>query len=244
MGAKAAVAKAAVSVPAGDDQRATSGGVTGIREQLRTQRRLRVVTLVSLAVVVLVVLPVFFGLRTAGNDPVFGSLDSLDVPSWAEQKVDDQNFGSQWCFEECKFRERTAESQKPFKETTAVYTTALKEAGWEPWTVEDCPEQAVNPAESTYSCWKRDEFTLDLRVSPPDCKIDQVTANDPALAGSVAPTVPPPGSCTGSAVSIKVQNAIADTRGKPDTGKSPFTGETPDPVITDDPLLQPTPTAS
>ncbi|WP_202997979.1 hypothetical protein [Paractinoplanes lichenicola] len=239
-------AKAAAALPPGEvDEPAAAGGLNGIREQLKSQRRLRVVTLVSLAVVVLMVLPVFFGLRAAGNDPVFGSLDSLNVPSWAEQKVDDQQFGSQWCFEECTFRERTADSQRPFKETTAAYTSALTAAGWQPWKVADCPEQAVNPAESTYTCFKRDEFTLDLQVSPPDCQVDQVTANDPAVAGSVAPTPPAPGSCNGSNVSIKVQTAIADTRGKVDPEKSPFTGETPEPVISDlDPLLEPTPTAS
>ncbi|MBM2623708.1 hypothetical protein JIG36_50290 [Actinoplanes sp. LDG1-06] len=211
---------------------------------MRSQRKLRVVTLVSLAVVVLVVLPAFFGMRAASNDPVFGSLDSLDVPSWAEQKVDDQSYGSRWCFEDCTFRERTADSQKSFTETTAVYTSALTAAGWKPWKVGDCPEQAIDPKNTTYTCFRRDEFTLDLRVSPPDCAVDQVAANDPAVAGSVAPTVPAKGECDGSAVSIKVQTAIADTRGKPDTDVSPFTGETPDPVLSNDPLLEPTPTAS
>ncbi|MBU2666716.1 hypothetical protein KOI35_24715 [Actinoplanes bogorensis] len=212
---------------------------------MRTQRKLRVVTLVSLAVVVLVVLPAFFGVRAAGSDPVFGSLDSLDVPSWAEQKVDDQSSGSRWCFTDCTFRERTAQSQKSFTETTAAYTSALTAAGWSPWKVGDCPEQAVDPKDSTYTCFKRDEFTLDLWVSPPDCKVDQVAANDPSVAGATAPPDPKTlGECAGSAVSIKVQNAIEDTRGKPDPDPSPITGETPDPELSNDPLLEPTPTAS
>lgn len=240
IGAKAAAAKAAASADEDDDNKRG-----GFREQLRTQRKMRLVTLVSLAIVVLVVLPAFFGVRAAGNDPVFGSLDSLSVPAWAEQKVDDKSDGSRWCFIDCTFRERTAQSQQPIKETTAAYTSALTSAGWAPWKVGECPEvQIAKDDPTTYSCFKRDEFTLDLRVSVPECEVDQVAANDPSLAGATAPPVPAAGECVGSAVSIKVQNAIADTRGKPQPQESQFTGETPDTVVTEDPLLEPTPSAS
>jgi integrin beta 3 len=239
IGAKAAAAKAAAE--AGDDDE--RGG--GFLERLRTQRKLRMVSLVSLAVVVLVVLPAFFGLRAASSDPVFSSLDSLEVPAWAEQKVDDKSDGSRWCFIDCTFRERTAESQRSIEETTAAYTSALTSAGWAPWKVVECPEVPIPAGDSTtYSCFKRDEFTLDLRVSQPECQVDQVAANDPSVAGATAPPPPAKGQCVGSAVSIKVQNAIADSRGKPDPQKSPLIGETPDTVITEDPLLEPTPSAS
>jgi len=241
VGAKAAVARAG-SAP--DDEPGGDTPSGGLREQLRTQRRLRVVTLVSLAIVVLVALPVFFGLRASSSDPVFGSLDSLAVPSWAAEKVDDRSSGSRWCFIDCTFRERTAQSEKPFKETTSAYTSALTSAGWQPWTVKDCPEQTISASTETYSCWKRDEFTLDLAVGPPACVVDQLAANDPALSGATAPPPKPTGECVGSTVSIKVQNAIVDTRGKPDPQRSPIQGETPDTVITDDPLLEPTPSAS
>ncbi len=224
----------------GNDEEAPAG----LRGQLRSQRKLRVVTLVSLAVVVLVVLPAFFGLRAAGNDPVFSSLNSLEVPSWAEQKVDDQSSGSRWCFFDCTFRERTAESEKPFKETTAAYTSALTAAGWEPWKVVDCPEFETDKQKGTYTCFKRDEFTLDLVVGPPPCEVDQVAANDPSVGGATAPPVKPAGECVGSSVSIKVQTAIADTRGQPQEEENPLVGVTPDPVITDDPLLEPTPSPS
>jgi integrin beta 3 len=209
---------------------------------MRTRRRLRLVTLLSLAVVVLVVLPAVFGLRSASKDPIFSSLDSLSVPSWAAQQVDDQSSGSQWCFLNCTFRERIAQSQKPFAETAQAYSKALSSAGWQPWKVADCPEEAVPAKDGTYTCWKRDEFTLDLFVRLPECAIDQVAAQDPALAGSASSA--PPKKCVGSTVSIKVQNAIADTRGEPAPQESPLVGETPDAVISDDPLLQPTPTAS
>ena len=103
-------------------------------------------------------------------------------------------------------------------------------------------EQPVDPKSTTYSCWKRDEFTLDLSVGLPECAVDQIAAQDPELSG--ATPAAPPKNCAGSTVSIKVRNAIADTRGEPEPKGSPLVGETPDPVISDDPLLQPTPAAS
>jgi hypothetical protein len=229
----------------------TLGGLKGarteLRNQMRSRRRLRMVTLISLAAVVLIVLPVFFGLRSAGRDPVFRSLDALNVPSWAQTKVDDRSSGSQWCFIDCRFRERTADSSKPLKETTAAYDQALRAGGWAPWKVAECPEQPIDPASGTYSCWKRDEFTLDLQVSLPDCAVDALAAQDPAAlpSSAVAPTEDPK-KCVGSTVSMKVQNAITDTRGKKGSGQTPdLIGETPDPTFSDDPLLgTPTPSAS
>jgi hypothetical protein len=253
VGARVGAAKAAGSLPESVEAglRAQSpsetmsglrGAGTELRTRLRTRRRLRLVSLLSLAGVVLVLLPLIFGVRASSHDPVFSSLDSLDVPSWASVQVDDQSSGSKWCFLECRFRERIAQSDKPFKETTAAYTAALSSAGWEPWKVGECPDQPVAAKDGTYSCWKRDEFTLDLWVRLPECAVDQVAAQDPALATSVPST--PAKKCVGSTVSIKVQNAVTDLRGKPAPQESPLIGETPDAVISDDPLLQPTPTAS
>ena len=229
----------------------TMGGLRGarteLRNQMRSRRRLRMITLVSLAAVVLVVLPVIFGLRSASQDPVFRSLDSLKVPAWAASNVNDRSSGSRWCFLDCTFRERTADSSKPFKPTTTAYDQALTAAGWQSWKVAECPEQPVDPASGTYSCWKRDEFTLDLQVSLPDCAVDALAAQDPdALPSSgVAPPTTDPSKCVGSTVSIKVQNAITDTRGKKEPKQSPdLIGETPDPTLSDDPLLTPTPKAS
>ena len=209
---------------------------------MRTERRLRVVTLLSLAVVVLVVLPALFGLRSASKDPVFGSLDSLDVPSWAAQGVHDNGSGSRWCFIDCRFRERIAQSAKPINDTTAAYATALTKAGWSLWKVSDCPETAM---QGTYSCWKRDEFTLDLWVRQPECAVDQVAAQDATAPLPSDAVTPEPKKCVGSTVSIHVQNAISDTRGKPEPKQDrPLTGETPVPTLSNDPLLAPTPKAS
>jgi len=148
---------------------------------------------------------------------------------------------------DCQLRERTVNSQRPFKETTQAYDAALSGAGWQPWTVAECPDQPVDPKSGTYSCWKREEFTLDLLVSLPDCAVDARAAQDPDALSSAAPApaAVDPKKCVGSKVSIKVQNAITDTRGRRDGKQSPdLVGETPDPTLSDDPLLAPTPTAS
>jgi integrin beta 3 len=251
VGARAGAAKAAAELarPAVPDRSSESlGGLRAageeLRRKMRTRRRLRVVTLVSLAVVVLVVLPAFFGLRSASRDPVFSSLDALDVPSWSDNQVKDQVSGSRWCFLDCRFRERTAQSDKAFPETTVAYSNALKSAGWQPWKVGECPETPITPDQGTYSCWKRDEFTLDLWVRLPECAVDQVAAQDPAALPAGAVPSQSTKKCVGSTVSIKVQNAISDTRGKPEKNDRPLVGETPDPVLSNDPLLEPTPKAS
>jgi integrin beta 3 len=260
VGARAGAARAAAGAPvarpavpggrgagkAADSSFGLRGASEELRTRLRTRRRLRVVTLLSLAVVVLVVLPAVFGLVTAVKDPVFSSLDALEVPTWAATNVTDEGSGSRWCFLNCRFRERSAESAKPFKETTQAYSNALTAAGWQPWKVGECPETPIAADQGTYSCWKRDEFTLDLWVRLPNCAVDKIAADDPAAAGlpSAAPTTDPK-DCFGSTVSIKVQNAVFDTRGKPESGGRPLVGETPDPVLSNDPLLnEPTPTAS
>ncbi|WP_203818823.1 hypothetical protein [Paractinoplanes ferrugineus] len=221
------------------------GAGSELRSRVRTQRRLRLVILLSLAVVALVVLPAVFGLRSASKDPVFSSLDALAVPSWAATHVEDNGSGSRWCFLDCRFRERRIDSDREFKQTTKVYTAALERAGWKPWRVADCPESPIAADQGTYTCWTRDEFTLDLFVRLPDCAIDQVAAQDPNTVQSAPATTGPTKKCVGSTVKIQVQSAVADTRGKGEPAQSPgLVGETPDPVLSNDPLLEPTPAAS
>ncbi|MEV0897811.1 hypothetical protein [Actinoplanes sp. NPDC049802] len=219
------------------------GGLAELRHKLRTQRRLRLVTLFSLAALVLLVLPVAVGLRASVSDPVLASLAALEVPAWAEKDEENQETGSTLCIMECSFRERKVESDRPFKETTAVYTRALAEAGWQPRKVEGCPETPVAPEEGTYSCWSRDELTLDLQVGLPGCAVDQLAAEQNPTAGAEV-VLPDPAACQGSTVRIKVWNRIEDKRGEKDTAPG-LLGVTPDPVLsTDDPLLSPTPKAS
>ncbi|MEU4688577.1 hypothetical protein [Actinoplanes sp. NPDC023714] len=192
----------------------------------------------TLAALVLLVLPAFFGIRAMSSDPVFASLDALNVPSWASQKAQDQGVNSRWCFLDCRFRERIAESERPFQETAEAYAGALTAAGWKQWDVADCPETPINKDEGSYTCWRRDELTLDLYVSLPGCMVEQTTT----LAEGEEATAP--AECEGSTVSIKVAYTITDQRGKTDTTPG-LTGVTPDAVLpTDDPLLEPTPEAS
>ena len=227
----------------------TRSGTPGLLQRIRTERGLRVVALVTLSVVVLLLLPLAFGIRAATRDPVLRSLDALDVPGWAAHNVDDRSSGSRWCFLDCRFRERTAQSERSFADTQKAYAAALTTAGWRRWNVSGCPDQPISPQDGRYSCWRRDEFTLDLWVRLPECAVDAVAAQDPAALPStgpdgVVPTTIDPRNCTGSTVSIKVQNAITDQRGRPGGEKPGLTGETPDPVLSDDPLLEPTPAPS
>ncbi|GGQ53734.1 hypothetical protein GCM10010166_23120 [Couchioplanes caeruleus subsp. azureus] len=246
-------AATASSADAADDAE-ISGGPLGslrvarseLRKQMRAKRRLRVMTLLSLSVLVLGLLPLVFGIRAATQDPVFTSLDALEVPEWAGRNVDDQSAGSRWCFLDCRFRERTAQSDRPFEDTNQVYSAALKSAGWKVRKGQ-CTDQPTTTGK--YTCWSRDEFTLDLWVRLPECAVDAVAAKDPATVPSAGPdgTVPTadPKKCVGSTVSIKVQNAVIDVRGRPEPSVDPsLVGETPDPVLTNDPLLEPTPSAS
>jgi hypothetical protein len=246
-GAGAAVIRSAVA-----DAEAEADAVGGfrgarseLRRQMRAKRRLRVLALVSLSVLLLGLLPLIFGIRSAMRDPVFRSLDALEVPGWAATHVQDQSSGSRWCFIDCRFRERTAQSQQPFAPTTKAYSQALTVAGWQRWKVSGCPDQPIRPQDGTYTCWRRDEFTLDLWVRLPECAVDALAAQDPAVVppSGIVPTTPAK-TCVGSTISIKVQNAITDTRGKPVDEKPGLTGETPLPVLSNDPLLQPTPLPS
>ncbi|MEV6493902.1 hypothetical protein AB0M20_35560 [Actinoplanes sp. NPDC051633] len=246
--------RASVSVPRPGDVSGEipvpedDGAAEGLRGKLRTQRRLRVISLIAVSVVALVLLPAIFGIRAAMRDPIYASLDSLDLPSWAATSVDDKSSGNSWCFINCRFRERTSQSQQPFTETAKAYTTALTAAGWQPWQVGQCPEQPVT--EGRYSCFKRDEFTLDLWVRLPECAVDLKAAQDPASLPSIGPdgVVPttPAKDCVGSTVSIKVQPAITDPRLQPQQPPAgpDLIGETPDPELSADPLLTPTPATS
>ena len=229
-------------LPGGDEQ--AGGGLRSeLRRQIRAKRRLRVITLVSLSVVVLGLLPLIFGIRAASRDPVFTSLDALNVPGWAAAQVEDEGSGSRWCFIDCRFRERTAQSSRPYAETAKAYSTALTTAGWQRWKVGDCPEQPVT--DGSYTCWRRDEFTLDLWVGPPECAVDQVAAQDPAALPPAGSPTTPATKCVGSTVSIKVQNAITDVRGKTEPKPNPsLVGETPDPTLAPDTSLTPTPAQS
>lgn len=202
---------------------------------------------------VLGAVPLYLGVRAATSDPVFRSLNSLSVPGWAAVQTEDGVSGSRWCFIECRFRERTANSERGTEETAQAYEQALTADGWRPWKVAFCPEQ---PVEGRYTCWQRDEMTLDLWVREPACAADPLR-NRPTVAPSGAEggaaregeknpaEGAPTQECTGSVVSVKVRNAIDDERTGPQPSIDPsLTGVDPDPVFTDDPLGELTPSPS
>jgi hypothetical protein len=187
------------------------GARSELRRKMREQQRLRMLTLMAVVVVVLGALPLYLLIRAANRDPVFNSLDSLQVPTWAASASQDQVAGSRWCVLECRFRERDVASQKSPDETNVVYIKALEDAGWVRWKpAAGCP---LDKVDGHYTCWRLDEYTLDLWVRSKPCS-DELLRNRPSIAPSGAAAPPGTGKddCSGSMVSFKVYNAIADER--------------------------------
>jgi integrin beta 3 len=206
-----------------------------VRRQMREQQRVRTLALVTIVLLVLGAPMLYFGILTATRDPVLNSLDRLPVPAQYAQSPEDRIIGgSRWCFIDCRFRERRLVSQADTEETTDVYRSALREAGWREWQVEGCPGVQVD---GDYSCWTRDEYTLDLWVHPPECAYDPLILRpeldeDDESGGARE-------ECTGSVVEIKMQNRVADERGQPavvpDGNLPPDGSPPPDPAATPPP---------
>ncbi|MDM4718498.1 hypothetical protein QTQ03_02390 [Micromonospora sp. WMMA1363] len=207
---------------------------------MRERRRLRLGVLVLVSIVLLGAVPLFFGMRALSRDPVFDTLDGLDVPSWAAVETVDDVSGSRWCLLDCRLRERTLESDGTPEETAQVYEAALARDGWRRWEVERCPEQEEK---GSYTCWRQDELTLDLWVRPPTC-VPPPVDGEPAVVPSPDPSTAAK-ECTGSLVSVKVRNAIDDDRTRPQPSTDPsLTGEDPFPTLSEDPLGELTPSPS
>ncbi|NUT34631.1 MAG: hypothetical protein HOV79_16325 [Hamadaea sp.] len=211
------------------------GARSELRKQMREQQRVRMLTLMAIVVTVLGALPLFLLVQAATRDPVFRSLDALEVPSWAAAAHSDEVGGSRWCVLECRYRERDVESAKSPNETNSVYVAALLDAGWARWSPAACPSKAGGQVSGHYSCWRKDEYTLDLWVREKPCT-DELLLNRPTVAPSGSPAAQasaPAEDCSGSLVSFKVYNAISDDR-----LNQPADQPSQNPV-TDD--LQPTP---
>lgn len=195
-----------------------SGARTELRRQLREVQRMRQITLIAVVLLILGAYPLYLATQVATRDPVFNALDTLNVPSWADGEPTDVVFGSRWCIKECRFRERTLESQRDPDETAQAYEKALRDAGWQPWVVEGCPTDLPGH----YTCWIRDEYTLDLYVRDPACADDPLRKR-PTVAPSRKPAATPEATalddCSGAAVTIKVRNRIDDERGRGDPGQ-------------------------
>lgn len=185
---------------------------------MREQQRVRTMALMIIVALVLGAPVLYFGILTATRDPVLNSLDRLPVPDQYAQSPQDRIIsGSRWCFIDCRFRERQLESLADTEETTAVYQAALREAGWAQWQVEGCPQVEVD---GDYTCWTRDEYTLDLWVQPPECVYDPLNLR-PNLGSNEDEAGEAAGvgdngqeECGGSVVEIKMQNRVADERGQ------------------------------
>ncbi|GAA2527224.1 hypothetical protein [Pilimelia columellifera] len=196
---------------------AIRGARSEIRRQLREKKRLRLTTLVVVSLLFLGALPAYFGVRAASRDPVFAALDSLDLPAGMTGAPDDQISGNRWCLKECRFRQRRAQSEQGPQVTFAGYESSLAEQGWQRWRIAACAGRVV-PSGEYFSCWRRDEYTLDLSVRPPRCATPGVTG--------------PPPECPGAAVDLKIRNAMADDRQRRLPAQDPQqTGEDPDPAL-------------
>ncbi|MDG4824439.1 hypothetical protein O7635_21520 [Asanoa sp. WMMD1127] len=196
-----------------------------LREQIRDPRNVRLGVLVLGILLVLVALPVYSWAQAESRDPVFASLDSLGVPDWANTKPQDQIDGNRWCLEECRFRERTTHSTQGPEETAKAYQDALVANGWQSWKPAKCPETKVD---GSYTCWTRDELTMDLWVRAPACGNVPIGVEPEGGASQGPPVGLNPEDCKGSDVSIKVRNAIADERTGPLPDVNPGeVGETP-----------------
>jgi len=193
-----------------------AGARSELRRQLREAQRMRQITLVAVVLLVLGAYPLYLATQVASRDPVFNALDTLDVPDWADGAPTDVVFGSRWCIKECRFRERTLESQRSPDETAQAYEKALRDGGWQPWAVEGCPTDLPGH----YTCWTRDEYTLDLYVRDPACADDPLRRR-PTVAPNRTPTqqASPVEVCEGAAVTLKVRNRIDDERGRGDPGQ-------------------------
>jgi hypothetical protein len=179
-----------------------------IRKHLRIQQQLKVGTLVLVAILLLAAYPVYLFTAASAQDPVFGDLDKLDLPSWAALTHEDAASGSRWCIDQCRFRQRTYASERSPEETNAVYVTALTDAGWRTRTEGYCPKVD----EGVSSCWQRDEYVMDMWIRVPICDVPpprpSISAVAPSPDASVAPLPTPTDICPGSLVTLEVFNAI------------------------------------
>ncbi|WP_091091461.1 hypothetical protein [Micromonospora nigra] len=213
---------------------------TALGRRLRERHRLRTGLLTLVSVVLLGIVPTVFGVQTWHRDPAFDTLDELDVPGWAAVEPVDDVSGSRWCFLDCRLRERTVTSQRSPEETARAYEGALSAGGWQSWKPNLCPEQ---PAKGSYTCWRRDELTLDLWVREPTC-VPPPVDGEPAVVPTPDPATAA-AECTGSLVSVKIRNAIDDERTRPQPSTDPsLTGEDPYPTVSEDPLGEVTPSPS
>jgi integrin beta 3 len=178
-----------------------------LRKHLRIQQQLKVGTLVLVALLLLAAYPIYLFTTAVAQDPVFTALDDLDVPTWANYEHSDAASGSRWCIGECRFRIRTWASERAPDETSGAYATALTDAGWRTRTEGYCPQVS----DGVMSCWKKDEYVLDMWVRVPICDVPPPRATIEGASPSTEPAPqagPTKPACAGALVTMNVFNAI------------------------------------
>ena len=177
-----------------------------IRRHLRIAQQLKVGTLVLVLALLLAAYPVYLFLRANTTDPVLGDLNALDLPGWAAADQAYAETGSRWCIGQCRFRKVTWASERTPEETQPVYDTALRDAGWRPRASGACPPVT----EGVVTCWKRDEYVMDMWIHKPICDLPPPRPTIEPTAGATAPPVNPSPvqTCPGALVEIEVWNAI------------------------------------
>lgn len=179
-----------------------------LRKHLRIQQQLKVGTLALVAMLLLAAYPVYLFTTAVAQDPVFTALDDLELPDWAAYEYTDASSGSRWCIDQCRFRTRTWASERAPEETSEAYSIALTADGWRLRPPEVfCPKVA----EGVMTCWKKDEYVMDMWARAPICEVPPPRPSIEGAAPTAAPTAqaaPATPVCPGSLVTMDVRNAI------------------------------------
>ena len=176
-----------------------------MRRHLRTAQQLKSATLVLVAILLLAAYPAYLFTRSLTQDPVFGELDGLDLPSWAAVQHDDSFSGSRWCIQQCRYRERTWVSDKAPADTNTAYVDALNAAGWRVRTNGVCP----TVDEGIATCWQRDAYVMDMWVRAPVCNVSPARpTTGPTPSPTASPLPAADDTCAAALVTVKVFNAI------------------------------------
>jgi integrin beta 3 len=192
---------------AGPDALVTTGMIrrAELRKHLKVRQQLKSVTLTLVVLMLLAAYPVYLFVQSLAQDPVFSSLDALDLPEWSAYSYEDAADGSRWCIENCRFRSRTWMSEKGPDETQVAYVQALNSGGWRPY--DGACQQTAD--DSVITCWQKDEYVMVMHVRAPLCEAPP--PRDP-LPGATESTAPEPTdtrpACPGAYVTMSISNAI------------------------------------
>jgi integrin beta 3 len=193
-----------------------------MRRQLKIAQQLKVVTLTIVALLLLAAYPVYLLVRASVQDPILGALNGLDLPSWAAMNHQERAEGSRWCIGGCRMYSSSWESERVPEETDAAFRQALGQAGWRERAAGTCPRAA----EGIASCWKRDEYVMDMWVRAPICELPPPRPTTGTSTPAPTPTV----TCPQALVTMQVYNAISYPNLEGPNSAPPPTGSEPAPT--------------